>query len=74
MKKTVGSGDRVTILLNHHQQSFRLVNEGHGDPRVGRLSVQSPLGTSLIGRALGDSFYYTGPHATMFEVEILQID
>lgn len=74
MKKFVVSGDHVTILLNQNVQNFRLVNDGHGDPRKGRLSVESPLGTSLIGRKVGESFYYTGPNATMFEVRVIRID
>jgi transcription elongation GreA/GreB family factor len=56
----------VTVELQFEdggRKQFRLVGEDEADPSCGLLSWTSPLGTSLIGRRLGDSAEVLGRRA-----------
>jgi transcription elongation factor GreB len=48
-------GAVVTVLDDEEQATtWRLVDQEESDPSVGRISVQSPVGRALLGRAVGD--------------------
>lgn len=56
-------GCEVTVKANTVNESlvFRLVGEWEADPLVKKISHTSPLGKSLIGKKVGDSFEVEAP-------------
>lgn len=49
----VGFGSRVTVQGPKGKQTFMLVSEYEADPKLGKLSKASPLGSTLWGKNVG---------------------
>lgn len=70
----VGFGCRVTIKNGDGQQQiFHLVGEWEADPLVKKISSESPLGKSLLGRKIGDEVKVKAP-AGKIAYKITKID
>ena len=54
-------GSTVRIHLEGQEQEFQIVGEVEADPSVNRISHESPLGSSLIGRRVGDKVVVEAP-------------
>jgi transcription elongation factor GreA len=55
-------GSRVTILdPDGDADTYVLVPPGTGDPRMGRISPESPLGAALLGRRVGEDVDVLAP-------------
>lgn len=75
-----GPTDRVvfgrTVLLydiqTEEEVSYQLVGHYESAPEKGRISIQSPLGSGLIGMMVGDEVKITIPRGKQ-EFEILEI-
>ncbi len=51
----VAFGSTVTFRRDDGRvQKYRLVGEDEADPKTGSISFASPVGTSLMGKAIGD--------------------
>ena len=46
------------------EQTWRIVSSHDASPRDGRLSVESPMATALLGRAAGDQISVSLPRGT----------
>lgn len=67
-------GSRVTLEWeNGRRQSLEVVGPDEADPREGRISFDSPLARSLLGREPGDTAEVHRPLGTE-EVEIVSVD
>lgn len=53
--ETVQIGHRVTISTNNAEYTFQILGSTETNPSAGILSYQSPLGSALIGRKVGDN-------------------
>src|SRR3989344_1347139 len=51
---TVQLGNKVTIEINGGEKSYRILGSSETDPKQGVVSYSSPMGTALMGRAVGD--------------------
>ena len=53
-------------LIDQHGKRVRytLVNSIEANPSDGRISVDSPLGKTLIGRSIRDTFEWTTKYTT----------
>lgn len=51
----VSLGDKVTVSLNGKEMEFNLVGAIEADPLNGKISHESPLGSALIGKKVGDT-------------------
>ncbi len=61
----VGLGSSVTVRDEHGQEeAWEIVSSHDAAPREGRVSVESPLGTALFGRAAGEQTTVTLPKRT----------
>lgn len=71
---TVVFGRTVVLYdLNTDQEvNYQLVGHYESDPERGKISIQSPLGRGLIGKAVGDEVKITTPRGVQ-EFEILEI-
>jgi len=48
---------KITILKNNQEEIiYQLVNSKEADIKLGKLSIESPVGTLLIGKKAGDEF------------------
>ncbi len=52
--KTVQIGHIVTIEINHKQKIYQILGSSETDPIKGIVSRNSPIGSALLGRQVGD--------------------
>jgi transcription elongation factor GreA len=58
-------GARVTVEDEHGEMTYTIVGPTEVDPRAGRISAQSPIGSALIGRRAGDVVTVAAPAGEM---------
>ncbi len=65
-----------TVRVKNHksgsEQRFKLVSAQEADMAQGKISISSPIGKGLLGRAVGDTVEITVPAGTV-KLEILEI-
>lgn len=67
-------GSRVTIQEDgSDQEEYVIVGAAEANPREGRISNESPLGKSLIGKRVGDSAAVEAPQGS-FTVTIVKLE
>jgi len=59
-------------LNNKAQLTYTLVSEEEADLKLGKISVQSPIGKGLLGKVPGDKAQITTPGGVI-EFEIIEI-
>jgi len=57
----VGLGCRVTVKSDRGVNIFHLVGEWEAKPSEAKISHQSPLGQSLMGKKVGDQVKFSAP-------------
>jgi transcription elongation factor GreA len=72
--ETVVFGATVSLLevQSNQKKQYTLVGQDEADLKNGKISVQSPVGRSLIGKRVGDQVEVTTP-AKVVEYEVLEI-
>ncbi len=69
----VGLGTEVTIEAEGESpETYRIVGAAEADPRNGKISNESPLGSALLGRRKGDKVRVQTPGGELI-VKITQI-
>jgi transcription elongation factor GreA len=64
----------VTNLGTKKQVTYQIVSEKEADLKLGKISVTSPIGKGLLGRAIGDVVDVIVPAGTLkFKVENITI-
>ena len=64
----------VTNLGTQKSQTFHIVSEKEADLKSGKISVTSPIGKGLLGRAVGDIAEVTVPAGTLkFKIENITV-
>jgi len=71
--QNVKLGCRVTVEAEKNQKVFHLVGEWEADPASAKISHQSPLGRSLLGKKIGDRVEVEAP-AGKIVYAIVKID
>jgi transcription elongation factor GreA len=51
---SVQIGSKITVKVNNKTVNFEVVGANEGDPAIGKLSVESPVGVALIGKKVGE--------------------
>ena len=71
----VTMGSRVTVREQSGQdtETFEIVGSQEANPMMGRISDESPLGRSLMGRSEGDTVTFEAPAGTL-RYEIVAIE
>lgn len=71
----VAFGAKVKVLDTeaNEEHVFTLVGPDEADVRNGKISINSPVGKSLLGKEIGDAVVIRAPAKTM-EYEILEIN
>ncbi len=62
----VSLGSTVTVL-NHKgaRENYTIVGSAEADPKGGRISNESPVGTALLGKTVGDEVTVNAPAGTL---------
>ena len=72
-KVLVLSKVRIKNLNNNMELNYTLVAESEADLKTGKISVTSPIGKGLLGKAVGEIAEVTVPNGTL-KFEILSIE
>lgn len=74
-KNNVTVGSKVTIqeLPNGDIETYTIVGSAESDPISGRISNESPIGSALIGRKVGDIADVPAPERTI-QFKIVEIE
>ena len=67
-----GATVHVRDTGNDAERLFRLVGPDEADPQRGWISVQSPVGSALVGKEVGDAVSVRAPKGTI-EYEIVAV-
>ncbi len=54
-------GNKVTVRIEGGEETFYIVGAQEADPEENKISHESPLGASLMGKKIGDSFEVEAP-------------
>lgn len=69
----MGSIVEVHYLEKDFHQELRLVPPSNSDPFRGRMSISSPLGKAILGKAAGDVVALSAPGGT-FRIRVTNVD
>jgi transcription elongation factor GreA len=69
----VGVGTKVTVRVNGVKTTFEVVGEWEADMKNKKISHTSPLGSSLVGKKVGEKFEVTAPAGKIL-YEVVAID
>jgi len=58
--------------MNKQNMTFTLVAESEADLKAGKISVNSPIGKGLLGKAVGDVAEIQVPNGVL-QLEVLEI-
>ncbi len=70
---TVQIGSRVTLDMRGQQRMYMIVGSIEADPDRHKISYESPLGKSLLGKRVHDSFKISGLASKQFVATIIAI-
>lgn len=57
----VGVGSKLVLDKNGEKYTFQIVGATEADPSQGKISLDSPLGSTLLGKKIGDTVVITTP-------------
>lgn len=60
-KSEVGVGCKVTVYIDGGEEIFHIVGAPEANPAKMKISHESPLGASLLGKTVGDKFEVDAP-------------
>ncbi len=60
-KGIVGVGTKVTVHVDGSEETFHLVGAPEADPLLNKISHESPLGSSLLGKKVGAKIEVEAP-------------
>ena len=60
-EEEVGIGSVVLVEVNGKQHEFSIVGEWEADPATKKISHESPLGKSLMGKKIGETIEVDAP-------------
>ncbi len=72
-RSSVTIGSTVHIKVGGVERTYTIVGSNEANPREGKISNESLVGRSLLGRKIGEKFTVTAPAGEM-EYEIVSID
>lgn len=62
---TADLGSRVTCVLEGESETYEIVSSAEADPVQGKISIDSPLGSALIGKKKGDDALVHAPGGSL---------
>lgn len=71
-KNEIGMGSTVTVQVHGSEKSYTIVSFNEADPGNGKISNESPLGSTFLGKKKGDTAVVQTP-AGKVEYKIIDI-
>lgn len=62
---TAGFGNTITLGKDGTDHTYTLVSKHESDPLLGTLSIESPLGSAILGKRTGDTVTIAAPAGVM---------
>lgn len=74
-KNKVSIGSKVSIqeLPDGDTETYKIVGSAESDPLSGKISNESPIGSELIGKKVGEVIHVPAPSGTL-QFKIIEID
>ena len=78
VEKTAKAGDKinvgstVTVQVEGDEEVYEIVGANESDPASGKVSIESPIGTALVGASKGDTVVVQTP-AGKFDYKIVNV-
>jgi len=73
-KVSILSKVRIKNLKTKKSVEYQIVSESEADLKAGKISVSSPIGKGLMGKAIGDVAEVMAPAGTLrFEIEAITL-
>lgn len=69
---TIGSTVKLKEIPDGDIETYTIVGSTETDPLAGKISNESPIGSAVIGRSVGDKVNVTAPGGSL-EFEIVEI-
>lgn len=69
----VSIGSTVTVKVNGAEKKYTIVGGSEANPKEGKISNESLVGKSVLGKKAGDKFSVSAPAGDM-QYEIISID
>lgn len=70
---TVGVGNKVVVEVNGKTRKMQIVGGGEADPLKGKVSYESPIGSSLLDHKQGETVKVKTPRGTS-EYKIIEVE
>lgn len=70
---TVTVGSTVTVKTGGAEKKYTIVGSNEANPKEGKISNESTVGTALLGKKIGEKFKVTAPAGEM-EYEVICIE
>lgn len=64
---------KIQNLKNNQEMTYQIVSEREADLKAGKISVDSPIGKGLLGKAVGDVAQITAPGG-LIQFKIISIN
>ncbi len=66
-------GDTVTVKIADTEHTFTIVGPNEADPPGGRISYESPLASSILGKRAGETAQMRTPNNGLQEIKIVHV-
>lgn len=67
-------GSTVDVEMQSKRMSFEIVGSNEADPLNGKISNESPIGKSFLGKKKGEKFEVVLPNGKSIQYKILEIN
>ena len=61
----IGFGNVITVEIAGYEYTYTLVGTQESDPKKAMISIESPIGTALLGKRVGEKATVTMPDRTI---------
>ena len=68
----ISVGSTVTVTVEGDEEVYEIVGANESDPAKGKVSIESPIGSALVGAAKGDTVVVQTP-AGKFDYKIVSV-
>lgn len=73
-KEVIQVGNRVTLQEegSREKEEYEIVGAAEADPKVGKISNESPVGKALLGKRVGDKVQVEAPGGS-YTIKVLKV-
>ena len=68
-RSKIDLGASVSLTMSGRKMAYTLVGPTEANPLEGKISNESPIGKSLLGRKVGDEFEFNGKKVKILEIK-----